>query len=213
MKKFSVILLAVLIIGSAFLFSMYLAERKDSEDNSLNNINNSDFQKDNEQNKIYINDKYGYKIEYPQDFKFKESYEKNSVIFFPGHFTEDKISSGFRIQINSSVIFAGTNSNSRDNWGGYNSLQKYSIFPDSEENRIFNGQKLNILVYETDKDSFGVGKFIPELIYFGKNNFIYEITGTKLPNDTTGFTESEISQMKEYQKIFEEMLNSFTFID
>jgi len=215
MKKNIILILIFLAIVFGVFIWQYKFKNTQNKETSTNPIEIKQPQMDGEtkKNNTYINEKYKYKLEYPSDFEFREYGNSISVVFSPTNILEQNVSSSFRIQINSDISFTGTTSDLRNNWRGYNSLQKYDIYPDLEEKKIINGNEINILVYETNKNSFSIEKFIPELIYITNNDFIYEITGTRLPSDTTGLTETELTQMREYQSIFEKMLNSFTFFD
>lgn len=214
MKK---ILFILIIVALWVAYDKGLFDRFKKE-----NVNNNDISlfKNNNESLTYTNDKYGYKINYPNNFYFKENIS-GSITFSHNSVNLSNVSNPGPFEVRPPLYFATYSNdykNSAKDWFEENNpysklsqIHERDIVPDETKELTIAGEKAYYLLYDKERNAFGDSKFALTFYYVPHGENIFQISGIDIPKDTTGISETELVEMKEYKKIFDDMLASFQF--
>lgn len=207
------ILLTLLIIITLGYF-MFLNIKRKTESNQVFDINDNKIEdiKISNQN-VYSNDKYSFKINYPNNVGYK-LFNNGETVAFSLNNTKEQRAKAFSFVLNN-YITEEFSTSVKDWWEKYGPQnERQAPYPDEEkEIKIGNNIDAYYTSYESSRTSFGYEYFTPVFLYIIHDGRVFEISGVKLPSNAKelGFSDEEINEAKSYEMIFDQMLQSFSF--
>lgn len=211
MKRYLIIISILIIAASALLFYLYQNAKKTSfEDSSVlenTEVNNSNLV-------TYKSNNFGYLFDYKNIFTIS-NYNQEKNIYLSLENKNSLLSKEFDISVTLYSEYQESLS-IKDLWIKYGPQNdKNEPYPDEEKEIKIGDSDAYYTSYETSKTSFGNDYFTPVFIYIAHKGSIFQISGVKVPENIKelGLSDSEIQEAKEYETLFNEMVQSFRFTE
>lgn len=210
----TIIIVAIIIIGGIYY---YITNK--SDENNITDISNTSITASSSNTVqvkkwlTYKNEKYGYKINYPEDtilaISVGDSTDPKTIQF---HLEKtlglNDDSSEKRFALTVSANKKQTNQ-TLDQWINTEKSQRQAPTPNIEKNITLDGESAYYLEYKSGS-SFGVDPYSAFAIYTIHNGVQFRISGLKIPANVSS-KDSSYSAAIKYGQVFDQMLSTFKF--
>jgi hypothetical protein len=198
MKKIIIPLLILILAGVSF----FIINNKKMSERSIENTHTPEAK--DELTELFNGEYFSFK--YPKSVSIEE--DKNFIWVF----SQNDNNSIIKLSKN----YLDNNEDLEVNvWWSYFGPQNESQAPYPEDDKSYTfkigSNNAYYTIYERDRLSFGNEYFYPIKIYVSHNFKIFEINTQKLIEEKNVLTPQQISQAKENEKIFWEILNTLEF--
>lgn len=211
MKRYLIVISILVITASALLFYLY----QDAKKTSFENIPIlDDIAKTNSDLITYKNNNFGYFFDYKNIFSIS-NYNEEKNVYLSLKNKNTFLSKEFDISVTFYSEYQESSS-IKDLWIKYGPQNDSNEpYPDEEKEIKIGDIDAYYTSYETSKGSFGNQYFTPVFIYIAHKGSIFQISGVKVPDniEQLGLTDKEIEEARDYEALFNDMVQSFRFIE